>query len=64
MLSCQTNAVLLSQLHVVETTVICSYCFINRYERGYISMLDTNGGDVIRRLPDAHAPQSAVLHLR
>lgn len=27
-------------------------------------MLDTNGGDVIRRLPDAHAPQSAVLHLR
>lgn len=27
-------------------------------------MLDTHGGDVIRRLPDAHAPQSAVLHLR
>ncbi|KAK5642593.1 hypothetical protein RI129_008760 [Pyrocoelia pectoralis] len=34
------------------------------YERGYISMIDTNCGDVIRRLPDAHAPQSAVLHLR
>uniref|UniRef100_A0A1Y1MXN6 Vacuolar protein sorting-associated protein 8 central domain-containing protein n=2 Tax=Photinus pyralis TaxID=7054 RepID=A0A1Y1MXN6_PHOPY len=34
------------------------------YERGYISMIDTNSGDVIRRLPDAHAPQSAVLHLR
>ncbi|KAK4877325.1 hypothetical protein RN001_009831 [Aquatica leii] len=34
------------------------------YERGYISMIDTSSGDVIRRLPDAHAPHSAVLHLR
>ncbi|KAF5284062.1 hypothetical protein FQR65_LT13608 [Abscondita terminalis] len=34
------------------------------YERGYISMIDTSSGDVIRRLPDAHAPQSTVLHLR
>ncbi|KRT81032.1 hypothetical protein AMK59_5084, partial [Oryctes borbonicus] len=34
------------------------------YERGYISMVDALSGDVIRRLPDAHAPQSAVLQLR
>ncbi|VEN47939.1 unnamed protein product, partial [Callosobruchus maculatus] len=34
------------------------------YERGYISMLDAANGDVIRRLPDAHAPQTAVLYLR
>ncbi|KAF5279066.1 hypothetical protein FQA39_LY05744 [Lamprigera yunnana] len=34
------------------------------YERGYISMIDTGSGDITRRLPDAHAPQSAVLHLR
>ncbi|XP_060519247.1 vacuolar protein sorting-associated protein 8 homolog isoform X1 [Cylas formicarius] len=34
------------------------------YERGYISMLDTKNGDILRRLPDAHAPQTAVLHLR
>lgn len=27
-------------------------------------MIDTTTGDVIRRLPDAHAPQSAVLQLR
>ncbi|XP_044759264.1 vacuolar protein sorting-associated protein 8 homolog [Coccinella septempunctata] len=34
------------------------------YERGYILMIDASNGDVLRRLPDAHAPQSAVLHLR
>ncbi|XP_045462002.1 vacuolar protein sorting-associated protein 8 homolog [Harmonia axyridis] len=34
------------------------------YERGYILMIDANNGDVLRRLPDAHAPQTAVLHLR
>nr|CAI5833791.1 unnamed protein product [Callosobruchus analis] len=34
------------------------------YERGYISMLDAANGDVIRRLADAHAPQTAVLYLR
>lgn len=27
-------------------------------------MLDAIRGDVLRKLPDAHAPQSAVLHLR
>lgn len=27
-------------------------------------MLDANNGDILRKLPDAHAPQSAVLHLR
>lgn len=27
-------------------------------------MLDAIHGDVLRKLPDAHAPQSAVLHLR
>lgn len=27
-------------------------------------MVDANNGDVLRRLPDAHAAQSAVLHLR
>ncbi|CAG9859597.1 unnamed protein product [Phyllotreta striolata] len=34
------------------------------YERGYISMIDATSGDVLRRLPDAHAPQTAVLSLR
>ncbi|XP_074038726.1 vacuolar protein sorting 8 [Leptinotarsa decemlineata] len=34
------------------------------YERGYISMVDASSGDVLRRLPDAHAPQTAVLYLR
>ncbi|XP_017773798.1 PREDICTED: vacuolar protein sorting-associated protein 8 homolog isoform X2 [Nicrophorus vespilloides] len=34
------------------------------FERGYILMLDTSTGDVLRRLPDAHAPQTAVLQLR
>lgn len=27
-------------------------------------MIDATSGDVIRKLPDAHAPQTAVLHLR
>lgn len=27
-------------------------------------MIDASNGEVIRRLPDAHAPQSAVLYLR
>lgn len=27
-------------------------------------MVDATSGDIIRRLPDAHAPQSAVLQLR
>lgn len=27
-------------------------------------MLDATNGDIIRRLQDAHAPQTAVLHLR
>ncbi|XP_065161410.1 vacuolar protein sorting-associated protein 8 homolog [Atheta coriaria] len=34
------------------------------FERGYILMLDAINGDVLRRLPDAHAPQTAVLQLR
>ncbi|RZC37353.1 vacuolar protein sorting-associated protein 8 -like [Asbolus verrucosus] len=34
------------------------------YERGFISMVDATNGDIIRKLPDAHAPQTAVLHLR
>ncbi|XP_030753791.1 vacuolar protein sorting-associated protein 8 homolog [Sitophilus oryzae] len=34
------------------------------YERGFISMLDAKTGDLVRKLPDAHAPQTAVLHLR
>ncbi|KAL3276254.1 hypothetical protein HHI36_020969 [Cryptolaemus montrouzieri] len=34
------------------------------YERGYVLMIDAGNGDVLRRLPDAHAPQTAVLHLR
>ncbi|XP_057657195.1 vacuolar protein sorting-associated protein 8 homolog isoform X2 [Diorhabda carinulata] len=34
------------------------------YERGFISMIDASTGDVLRRLPDAHAPQTAVLSLR
>ncbi|EFA00812.1 vacuolar protein sorting-associated protein 8 homolog isoform X1 [Tribolium castaneum] len=34
------------------------------YERGFISMVDATSGDIIRKLPDAHAPQTAVLHLR
>ncbi|CAH1179624.1 unnamed protein product [Phaedon cochleariae] len=34
------------------------------YERGLISMVDAASGDVLRRMPDAHAPQTAVLHLR
>ncbi|KAJ8948855.1 hypothetical protein NQ318_013508 [Aromia moschata] len=34
------------------------------FERGFISMVDATNGDVIRKLPDAHAPQTAVLHLR
>ncbi|KAF7265925.1 hypothetical protein GWI33_020668 [Rhynchophorus ferrugineus] len=34
------------------------------YERGFISMLDAKSGDIVRKLPDAHAPQTAVLHLR
>ncbi|KAH1010884.1 vacuolar protein sorting-associated protein 8 homolog isoform X1 [Dendroctonus ponderosae] len=34
------------------------------YERGYITMLDAKSGDMIRQMPDAHAPQTAVLHLR
>lgn len=27
-------------------------------------MLDAKSGDIVRKLPDAHAPQTAVLHLR
>ncbi|KAK9877821.1 hypothetical protein WA026_020057 [Henosepilachna vigintioctopunctata] len=34
------------------------------YERSYIVMIDVTNGNVLRRLPDAHAPQSSVLHLR
>ncbi|XP_072393268.1 vacuolar protein sorting-associated protein 8 homolog [Diabrotica undecimpunctata] len=34
------------------------------YERGFISMIDASTGDILRRLPDAHAPQTAVLLLR
>ncbi|CAG9761725.1 unnamed protein product [Ceutorhynchus assimilis] len=34
------------------------------YERGYITMLDAKNGNLIRKMPDAHAPQTAVLHLR
>nr|XP_022909917.1 vacuolar protein sorting-associated protein 8 homolog [Onthophagus taurus] len=34
------------------------------YERGYISMVDALSGDIVRRMPDAHAPHSAVLQLR
>ncbi|KAJ8915765.1 hypothetical protein NQ315_004577 [Exocentrus adspersus] len=34
------------------------------YERGLVSMLDASNGDILRKLPDAHAPQTAVLHLR
>lgn len=34
------------------------------YERGYILMIDAGNGDVIRRLPDAHAPMSSVIHLK
>ncbi|CAH0546236.1 unnamed protein product [Brassicogethes aeneus] len=34
------------------------------YERGFVSMVDATSGDIIRKLPDAHAPQTAVLHLR
>ncbi|KAL1516971.1 hypothetical protein ABEB36_000796 [Hypothenemus hampei] len=34
------------------------------YERGYVTMLDTKNGNILRKMPDAHAPQTAVLHLR
>ncbi|XP_066148153.1 vacuolar protein sorting-associated protein 8 homolog isoform X1 [Euwallacea fornicatus] len=34
------------------------------YERGYIIMIDSKNGDIVRKMPDAHAPQTAVLHLR
>lgn len=27
-------------------------------------MLDAKNGDVVRKMPDAHAPQTAVLHLK
>lgn len=27
-------------------------------------MVDATTGDIVRKLPDAHAPQTAVLHLR
>lgn len=34
------------------------------YERGLVTMLDAKNGDLLRRMADAHAPQTAVLHLR
>lgn len=38
--------------------------FFLSYERGLVTMLDAKNGDLLRRMADAHAPQTAVLHLR